>query len=224
MSLVKKMILCGLALSLALGGIAGGSRVSAENGSLTTGQKIVGGVSAVGGIGLLAGIGIGTWHHYHNLPVLIIGGDDAARTALIDKLKNSAPLKNATGKKTLVSAIEKKTAEGVKTGVRPEYRVKGTGKTRAQFKNWNIKQCDASDAKAADLMKEAQLVIVLVKSNADVYAIKQLISKNVKGTSRIVASVECGNFTKLTSVSQRVNVSFDWDLQNDSFSVTSVSI
>ncbi len=229
MNLVKKIISCGLALSLALGGIGGALQVSAENGSLSTEQKIAGGISAGVGTGLLASILIGAaWHHYHKLPVLIIGGDDATRTKLIDKLKNPEPLINPrAGDMTLTSAIEKKTAEGVKANASPEHRVEGTGETRAQFKNWNISQCDASDAKAADLMKKARLVIVLLKDANDLETIPTLISNNAKGNSCMVAGVIDFDLLRVRVLAQKQKMSpeaiklcsigFMWNSSRDTF-------
>lgn len=216
MNLIKKIVSCGLAVSLVLSGVYANAVEPVVDGkksivnSLTTKQKIIGGISAIGGIGLLSTVGISTWRHYHNLPVLIIGSDESVRADLIKRLKNREMMDNSPQPSSLISVIEWKIATGVLRGA------KGVGMTRARFENWDISECDANpaDSNAKNLMKKARLIVVVLTDDGDADTINGWISQNVKRDACAVVSIYDKNVWKHKLDN---DVEFRWNREDNIF-------
>lgn len=86
------------------------------------------------------------------IPVLIVGGTEESRNALIEDLKNGVTID--TGEhRDIVEIIEQIFR---KSGNNPL----GTGDKKYSFKNWRIRHCNFNDVNLPKLEEEARLIIV----------------------------------------------------------------
>ena len=191
MNLIKKIIACGLAVSVALGGVyAHPTNLESEKqdySSISPNVKkgIIAGASALGGVGLLACVGYGLWNCCFSWPVVVIGGEEATRKQLIDKLKDKeTKYHHSQGRDhlSLRSAVERRKKE--------DSRIT---KARAKSWNWEISDFNVDDPSAESKLKDAKLVIAVLTDEDSAKRIDELV-----GDGKIPADCKVVSFVAET--------------------------
>lgn len=196
MNLIKKIVSCSLALTVAFGGICAKAET---RDSSSVKNKIFGVASTVGGVGLATALGFGIWHWHKNhkpsdnptdrfsatfddgFNILIIGENPENRQKIIDELKQ--------GKYTYVSWSDESntslrgivdfcmTTDGRTLNAKNHREI--YSKANGSNKPHHILGCDTSDENAPNLIKNAHLVIaVLDNTQESDNKIGQLLSDN----------------------------------------------
>ena len=125
------------------------------------------GIAAAIGIPTVGALLLGTGnlisnHIHQNNTVLVIGGDEQSRDALVEDIKNN---KNEIG-------------DDISTMLtRGGNYTDGISAWRAKFSNWNIKKINANDENLEELLKSAMMAIVIVTDKKEAKEIDEKIDR-----------------------------------------------
>lgn len=190
MKFIKRTISCCLAVAITFGGVYAKPAESTDESikaksnitrkvQVSNKQKLLYGGLATAA---LAAIGIVSSRYLMPLPVLIVGGTEKSRSALIEDLKNGEAVANDKNHDSITNFIEGKTWLGANG-------TNGVSKLRSKFKNWKISHCSADDENVSRLMKRSRLIIALLDSSESMGKIDKLICENTDLRNCMVVNI-----------------------------------